>query len=180
MSTLTNFTSDGVFQGKPDVQVDYLWELYIPKPRRVDSGWDASSDGMIVRVRSAVIPGFTTGTIESYFLGTKQFYPGRTDFDGTFAAQFEEFQDQKVLTAITAWKNAIFNRETGERVSNRKSDYCCDVVLTCYGTDMKPLPKKIRFVNAWIQAVGSVALSYEGSGAIKYETTFQYDYPVVE
>lgn len=175
MAQITNFTSVGTFAGKPDIQVDYLWSVFINRPRAV-SDWPAGNDGMIVRARTAVIPGRSHTAIESFFLGTKQSYPGRSEYPGTFSVQFEEFQDQVVLSALNAWNQAIFDIKTGKRVSNLKKDYTTDIILTCFGTDGVELPKKIKFKNAWIQSTGDVSLSYEGNGAVKYDVTFQYDY----
>jgi hypothetical protein len=164
------FTSESRLRNLPDISKTYMWELFIPSIAELEM------DDMVVRVRNTQIPGRTITPIESFFLGTKTFYPGRTEFTNSVTMQIEEFEDQKVLTSFNSWQELIFNYDEGQQGAESKRDIVRDVELLMYAGDGSKLEKKIIFKNAWPQSIADSALDYTGNESIKYDITLQYDF----
>lgn len=164
------FTHESRLKNLPDIQKTYMWELFIPSIEELDM------DEMVVRVRNVQIPGRTITPIESFFMGTKAFYPGRTEYTGTFTTDFEEFEDQKVYEAINSWMELIFNYEDGQQGVPSKNDLTRNISLIMYRSNGDKLPKKIVFKNAWPQAIGDATLDYTASDSVKHNVTWQFDH----
>ena len=172
---MANFTAAGRLKDLPDIQKNYMWELFIPSIEDLDQ------DDMVIRCRTASIPGRTIAPIESNFMGTKQFYPGKSKYTGNLAIQLEEFEDQKVHQALHSWMQSIFDYDpksgtAGQSKAAGKNDYSVDVTLKLYKGDGSDVDKKIRFYNCWPTSVGDAALDYAGPDSVKYDVTFQFDY----
>lgn len=172
-----DLTIDGRMKNERDIQRNWKWELWIPKPKAV-TNWDM--DDMIIRCRSAVIPGRGNEPIESNFNGQKQFFPGKPLFPNTFITMFEEFEDKKVSKFLYSWQQAMhdYSGETsnpGSAKSGSKKDITSQMKLRQYGVDGKIIQDLI-FVNAWVQNVDDVTMDYTGAESVKYSVTFQYDY----
>ena len=177
-----NFHIVGRTSNLGTVQKTYNWQIRISKPSGV-LGTDWTSD-LLLKAKTASIPGVTINNIESMFMGMKQNYAGNATLEHTLSVEFEEFEDQKVHGYLHAWVNTIFDSQSvqdggGGSVAN-KSDYATTIELQLYSSDRKKLPKKITFHNAWIQNVAQVDLSYGDAGAVKFSTTFQWDYYTVD
>jgi len=172
---MANFTVAGRLKNLPDIQKQYMWELIIPSIEDLDE------DDMIVRARNVVIPGRTITPIESFFMGTKQFFAGRTEYTGTFAVQLEEFEDQKVHTALHSWMQLIHDYDPasptagGQKVPT-KQDYIKNIVLKMYKSDQTKFEKDVVFYQAWPTSVGDATLDYTANDSVKYDVTFQFDY----
>ena len=163
-----------------DVQRTYNWQVQIPAPTAIAGAWPA--DDLLLRARSAAIPGITINTIESSFMGMKQHFAGNATLEHTLAIEFEEFEDQKVLSYLNEWTKAMFDTQTATdgggaiTAAEKKSDYAVDVTLDLYANNKEKLDKKITFHGCWLQNIGSVALAYGDAASVKYACTFQWDY----
>lgn len=172
---MANFTAEGRLKNLPDIQKVYLWELFIPSIDVLDM------DDMVLRVRNVVIPGRNITPIESYFMGTKQFFAGRTEYPGTFTCQIEEFEDQNAHTALHEWMQKIFDHDpdsskAGQQEVSTKNEYTSNVRLKMYKGDGTKMDKDVVMFNTWPQAVGDSTLDYTGNDSVKYDLTLQYDY----
>ena len=168
------FTAEGRLKNLPDIQRSYMWELFIPSIEELDM------DEMIVRVRNVQIPGRAITPIESYFMGTKSFYPGRTEYTGTFTTNIEEFEDQKVYVALNSWQELIFNYDQGQQLAPSKNDVIRNISLIMYRANGDKMEKKIVFHNAWPQGLADATLDYTAGESVKYDVTWQYDFWRIE
>ncbi len=159
----------------PDVQKVWMWELIVPTDGVMnDSG--AIDDDLIIRCRSAVIPGRSTEVITSDFMGMKQYFPSRPSFPGSFGVTYEETEDQRIRKAMEEWQQKIYNTESGGSTRPFKRQLTRNITLLMYQGDGEPLEKKVQFMNAWPIDVPDVALSYSDAGQVTYSVTFQYDF----
>jgi hypothetical protein len=166
---MSNFTISKRLGNLPDIQRDYMFELWIPNIQQLNM------DDMIIRVRSAAIPGRSNESIESVFMGMKQFFPGKPVMPYTFACNIEEFEDKKVAKALYSWQQLLFDIEdNGASKGTKKSDVVRDIDLRMYKYNGNIL-STIRFFNAWPEIVGDVTLDYTASASVKYPVTFRYD-----
>jgi hypothetical protein len=150
----------------------------------VVTGGKANTEDLIIRCRTASIPGRGFDSIESNFMGMKQFFPSKPTFSNTLAVTIEETEDQKVGKALYAWRQKIFDVDpaspkAGVSSGLVKRDLAKDIFLLMYRYNGSSFEKKIKFVNAWIQNVDDVGLDYAGNDAVKYSVTFQYDFWVL-
>lgn len=162
-----------------------MWEVRIGKPAILSSlpvGQNLFTDEMLLRARTATIPAAQVTTLETDFMGMKQFYAGNTTLGHTLSIDFDEFEDQKIYKYLYEWTNAIFNfsneQAGGRRVIGAadKEKYSTDIELKLLKGDGEQLGKKIKFVNAWIQSFNEGSLAYGDASKITYSATFQYDY----
>ena len=51
------------------------------------------ADEMLLRAKTASIPGKSFGELTTEFMGSKLVYPGKATVDGDLSIQFDEFQD---------------------------------------------------------------------------------------
>lgn len=174
---MANFTIDGRLKNLPDVQKNYMFEIRIPH-----DGFDSFSDeGLLIRARTAVIPGRDNTPIESHFMGTKQVFPGKTEFTGALQITFDEFEDQMITTAINEWQQMIFdyNPQSGTAGAQKvpsKRDYTKTVTLVMYRSNGTQLDKKIKFYNCWPKTIDDAQLDMQSSDKVQRSVTFQYDY----
>ena len=176
---MANNTIAGRLKNPPDVQKAYMWELFIPSIEEL------SQDDMVLRIRNVVIPGRSNPIIESHFMGTKQFLPGKTEYTGSFTTNIEEFEDQFVHTALHSWMQYIFDYDpssptAGDQKGATKLDYARDMVLKMYKSDGTEMPNSIKFFGAWPQTVADATLDYTASDSVKFDVTWQYDYWLTE
>ncbi len=170
---MANLTFEGRLSNLGDLQKTYMWELYIPAIAGI------ITDDMLVRVRNAQIPGRTIEQITSFFMGTKQKFPGKTTFEDTFPTVFEEFEDGKVRKALHAWMEAIYKYDAqaddGGAASGDKSEITGDITLRLLSTQGEKIGD-IKFFNCWPTGIAPVDLSYESGEAIKYNVTWSFDF----
>ena len=176
-----NFTIEGRARANklPDIQRAWMWELFIPSIKDVTGNMDV--DDLIIRVKTAVIPGRQIESMTSEFMGMKQYFPGKTTFTSTFTSSIEETQDQMVWKALKHWQNLIYlvdpvRPKGGASQRPNKRSIAKDIYLREYGYDGKPLEKKVRFYNCYPEGVGDVTISYESADQVKYEVTWRYDF----
>ena len=155
-----------------DVQRTYLWQCKI-------LGLSGAED-MQYLVREAVWAGRTNSPLESYFLGMKQFFPGKEEYSGDLALQFEERESQFVSKTLYKWKQQVFDVTRGQsnavQTGKEKLELAHDIKLTLLAYNNEPLPISMLFKNAWIKNVDDAALSMSGGEAMMIGTTFQFDW----
>ena len=177
-----NFTINGRSNKYPDIQKNFMWQMFIPGITSVASSAILDAEDLLVRCRSIAIPERTTEAIQSNFMGTQQYFPGRVTPGGVVTAEFEETEDMAISQIFYEWQQNIFNinpaSPTGAGKSARplKRLLAKDIYLLLFSYNGIPLAKSVRFHNAWVQAVSEVPLNYEGSEAIRYSVSFQYDF----
>jgi hypothetical protein len=178
-----NFTINGRAYKFPDIQRTFMWQMMIPGIINIAPSAMLDAEDLLVRCRSVSIPGRTNEPITSNFMGTRQFYPGRADpGGGQMTMEFEEAEDMTISRIFYEWQQVIFNINPAAPISAGKSQRLLkrrmvkDIYLFMFSYAGVPLPKVIRFKNAWVQAVAESALTYEGGDSVKYSVTFQYDY----
>jgi len=178
-----NFTINGRAQKFPDVQKNFMWQLMIPGISQIAPSAMLDVEDLLVRCRSISIPQRSNEPLTSYFMGTRQFFPGRADpGGGTVTVDFEDTEDMTISRVLYEWQQVIFNINPESTISAGKSQRLLkrrmvkDLYLYMFSYAGVPLPRVIRFKNAWVQQVSEVGLSYDGNEAVKYSVTFQYDY----
>jgi len=179
----SNFTINGRSYKYPDVQRNFMWQLFVPGIISVAPSALLDAEDLLVRCRSISIPQRSNEPITSNFMGTRQFFPGRADpGGGTVSVDFEDTEDMAIQRIFYEWQQNIFNINPASAITAGKSKKVLkrlltkDLYLILYNYAGVPLPKQIRFKNAWVQNVGEVSMSYDGNEAVKYSVTFQYDY----
>jgi len=166
---MANFTIQKALSNLPDIQRNYMFELWIPPIAQLNM------DDMRIRCRSAVIPQRGNDTIESHYMGMKQFWPGKPNFTHTLSVNIEEFEDKKVAKSLYSWQQLLFDVENnGASTGKSKRDVVRDILLKMYKYDGSDL-STITFFSAWPQTITDVALGYAESGAVIYPVTFQFD-----
>ena len=178
---MPNFTIEGRAKRLPDIQRTWMWELLIPSIADVTGGIMSDVEDLIIRVRSAVIPGRQIESMTSEFMGMKQYFPGKTTFASTFTSTIEETQDQMVWKALKHWQNLIYLVDPkvpagGASQRPTKRSIAKDIFLIEYGYNGEPLDEKVRFYNCYPEGVGDVTTSYESADQVKFEVTWRYDF----
>lgn len=184
---MANFHIDSALQNSGDVLKSYQWTLDIPQLDKVVTNLDV--DGFKVRCRSAQLPGRSIQPIESYYLGMKQMFAGRVNFNGSFPVVLEEFEDQKVIQSLYEWHQKIFDVDPasatagGSQVMFKRQTlglaYSTDIFLTLLKYNNESLSKKYRLYNAWPLSMEDVGLDYAGNDSVKINVTFAYDFWVL-
>jgi len=178
---MANFTIEGRAKAIGDIQRNFMYEVSIPNIGDILSDYN-DEEPMVIRARTAVIPGRTNEPIESVFMGMKQQFPGKETFAHTFEVQYEESEDQFVAKWLYAWKEQIFTvnpdaESAGASQAAAKRDrQATDLFLKMYKYDGSLMQQAIRFYNAWPAAVADVSMDYTANESVKYSVTFEYDF----
>ena len=178
---MPNLTIEGRAKTLPDIQRNFMWEIFIPDISDVTNGVMGDVEDLVIRARTATIPGRGNEVITSEFVGMKQFFPGKPTFTNTFDVTVEETEDQIVKKALTEWQNQIFSVSPGSARGGQsqrplKRDVAKDVYLLMYKYNGDEIEKRIRFYNCFVQNVGDMSMAYSGNEAVIYPVTFQYDF----
>jgi hypothetical protein len=177
---MANFSIEGRLKGLKDIERNWLFELVIPDANKLTGGI-ASDEDLIIRCKTAVIPGRGLDTVESNFAGMKQLFPMKPTFSNSFSVEMEETEDQKITKSLYAWRQLMFDVDPGSAKAGvssyaTKRDACKDIFLLVYKYDGSIMEKKYKFVNAFPSGVEDVAMGYASNEAVKYSVTFSYDY----
>lgn len=172
------------FKNSPDIVRTYYWEVIIPDIGTV-SDTIKDPDELMFRARSVTLPGRGVEVIESNYMGMRQFFPGRVNFTHTMSIRLEETEDQVVSLALYEWANRIFDVRTnspsgGFSQTNKKRDVAKDVILRLMGYNGEPLQKAYRLINAFIENVEDIELSYETNDKVVIPITLRYDFWVMD
>ncbi len=164
-----------------DIQRTYNFELDIDIPDIVFSGKIIDKESLLIRTRSAVLPGRTVEAIESYFGPTKQLFPGRINFTNTFSVQFEETEDQAIAKTLYSWQEYIMSIGSASALGSSKATKKSQIVANYmklymykYGNNTKTA-KMVVFKNAWLSGFDDVSLEYSSNDSVKYNATFTFD-----
>lgn len=193
-----NFTIDGTrLSSFKDVQKTYLWNIFIPNIQLLSTSNVLpvpkdliDEEDILLRARSVTIPGGGFESVETNFMGFKQYFPIKLKQTNTITTELEEFEDQKVSKLLYNWKNKIINQNPLSPFAGNSSlltpmkkapivGYSRNIQLRCYGTDGHELEQKIVCYNAYPADVQDVSLSYHSSDSVKYNVTWQFDYWVI-
>ncbi len=168
-----------------DVARSFLFEVSIPEIDKM-TDYTIDMEGMTIRTKSAIIPPQGVETIDSFFMGMVQKFPGRSTFGGnTLSVMVDETEDQKVLQALYAWKNRIFNTNPtgltpGYSAGKTKKDYSTKIIVNQIRYNGEYFPNKIIFHNAMLTEIPEVGLEMTGSEKISFNPTFTWDYWTLE
>ena len=177
----TNLTIEGRAKTLPDIQRNFMWEIFIPAISDVTGRIMGDVEDLVIRARTATIPSRGNEPITSEFIGMKQFFPGKPTFGNTFEVTLEESDSQIVHQALTFWQNLIFSVSPGRARGGHsqrplKRDIAKDVFLLMYKYNGDEIDKRVRFYNCFVQNVGDVSLSYSSNEAVAYSVGFQFDF----
>jgi len=162
----------------PDVQREWMWELSIPDISTIVP--EISTDGLVTRIRSALIPGATIEEITSEFMGTKQYFPGKKTPIADMTCSFEETQEHYVYSAFQSWMTLIqnwdnFTENSGASLmASKVNGYGLDLFLHLYTYDGQ-LSRQIHFLNTWPKELSSPNVSYDATAQVKYDVGFKFD-----
>ena len=176
---MPNFTIEGRKAGHLDIVRNYMFELSIPNITAIVP--IIAPEGITTRVKTALIPGSTIDPIESDWMGTKQFFPGKKNPSTEMSVTFEETEDMIIHNAMTIWMEAIqtldWNSDSAgsSQFVKKRDGYATDLYLNVYSYDGNRVIRQIRFINAWPTSVGDASLDYSGADAVNFDTTFKFD-----
>jgi hypothetical protein len=190
---MPNFHIEGRMKGMKDIQVNFMFEISVPRISEIitDSNIIKDEEEFIIRAKTAAIPDRSNVPIESYFMGMKQIYQGRVEYGNSLTIDFEETEDQKIVKAIYVWQNVIFNTRdadtnSGHSLTNGKrlgssgnqsvTGRTTDLFVKMYKYNGELCDNMIKVVNAWPSNISEVGLDMAGNEAIRYSVTFTYDY----
>lgn len=168
---MAGFSIDGRLAGAGDIQRAYMFEVDIAR-----SGYEP----LTIKARSAEIPQRASTPIDSHFMGTKQSFPGLTNFTGLLSVEYEEFEGMDVTRYITVWMNSIFNYDVDSGgafagTGLQKSAIKTDITLKMYTIDGSN-SMKVKFHNAWPESINDTNLNYTSNEAVKRTVGFRFDY----
>jgi len=163
----------------PNPATTFMWELHIPNINDILGSYE--NEGFIVRCRSVSIPSRTTEPIETFFLGHKKTFSGRTQFSNIINVLYEETEDLYITKSLYNWMEKIesIDPEDSERGTSKsylQKNLNSDLFLFLYGYNKRKLDKKIRFHNARPQSLDEVNLDYTDNSAIKFSVNFHFDF----
>jgi hypothetical protein len=182
---MPNFTIEGRKAGQVDIVRNYMFELSIPAISSVVP--IVSPEGLITRVKTAIIPGSTIDPIESDWMGTKQFFPGKKTPTTEMSVTFEETEDMVIHNAMTIWMEAIqtldyknVDSAGSSQFAKKRDGYATDLELKVYSYDGNRILRKIIFKNAWPTSIGDGTLDYSAADAVNFDVTFKFDTWIVD
>lgn len=143
------------------------------------------ADEMLLRAKTATIPGKSFGELTTEFMGSKLVYPGKATVDGDLSIQFDEFQDMKISKILHRWSNLMFNHAidedidatgiTGGAYSNYLKDYSATIIVDIYDSTLtNKLPISYKFRFAWPKEIASAELNMDGDSKLTRSVTFKY------
>lgn len=181
-----NFHIAGRATAMADVQRNFMFNVVILDVNKVapKSAVPLGIEDLTVRCTSVKVPDVSITSIETLFMGTKQFFPGKKEAGGTVTCNFYETEDQQITRFLYEWSQNIFNTNpdaklglgAGRSSSPLKAGLCSDILVQMYSYAGLPLPYAIRAVNCWITAAPAPDLNFSGNEAVNYSVSFQCDY----
>ena len=121
------------------------------------------------------LPAMSIEEIEIPFRGRTIRIAGDRDFADPWTVTFINDTDFALRNQLEIWSNSINDLATGSGPT-RTTDYVADLSVTQLDRDNTPL-KTYKFVNAWPQAIGEIALASESANEIEeFEVTWRYQH----
>lgn len=165
--------------GIPDIQRDWMWEM-----RFVDIDTIvpmATTEDLRIRVRTASIPGANISAIDSTFMGTKWYFPGKKEVVSEMTCQFEETEDHWVYSVFHSWLNLIQqtdhegdNAGVSQMPAKRQGLVVPRAYLNLLSYDGQ-VTRRINLFNIWPMSISAPSLGYESSGKVQYDVNFKFD-----
>lgn len=175
-----NFTVEGRLGAIADIQRNFLFEVLIPAIGTMTGG-AIDTEGLIIRSKSCALPARGNEEIDSFFMGMKQFFPGRPTFSNKLTVSIDETEDQIITKSLYAWRQRIFNIDPNsatagysEAVNKRAAS--TTIILRQYKYNGDKLPNDIYFYNAWPSDIGDVELVMTGNEKVAYSAIFTFDF----
>jgi hypothetical protein len=147
----------------------YLWELVIP---RVPGGSDVAGNALSLRCRNVQIPGYQIQKVFSHFKGHRIPRPSKPIFPTTLEVVFEEGLDLSIISALSAWRTAWLNEETG--VGSSESEIQVDSFLNIVD-HADEIVGTFTLKKMWPENVPDIAATYESEALVQPTVTFCYD-----
>lgn len=175
-----NFTVEGRLGAIADIQRNFLFELIISDVGKMTNG-KIDQENLIIRTKTAAIPGRGSEEIESFFMGLSQFFPGRPTIPKKLQVSIDETEDSLVTSALYAWRQKIFDIDpasatAGYSQAANKRAMSTTAILRMYKYNGVKLPNDIVFTNLWPSECPDVELAMTGNEKVAYSVTFTYDY----
>ena len=121
------------------------------------------------------LPAMSIEEIEIPFRGRTIRIAGDRDFADPWTVTFINDTDFALRTQLEIWSNSINDLATGSGLT-RTLDYVADLSVSQLDRDNTVL-KTYKFVNAWPQAIGEIALASESANEIEeFEVTWRYQH----
>lgn len=170
----------------PDLAKQYLYQTKFTPTNGGNSVLNNifESEDLMIRAKTISMPSKSFNELTTSYLGSEIKYPGKPTIAGTFSIQFDEFQDLYISNCFYQWQNIMYNQDftintsnqyTGGAISNRLSDYTCNVDVILYDSTLKTkLPYFYRYYLVWPKEISQAELSQEGDQKITRQITFQY------
>lgn len=181
-----NFHIAGRTKVMADVQRNFMFNVLIPNIATVApaSSVPFGIEDLTVRCTSVKVPDVSIESIETLFMGTKQYFPGKKQAGGTVTCNFYETEDQQVSRFMYEWSQKIFNMNPdangglggGKSSAPIKNGLVSDIIVQMFAYNGTPLPYAIRAVNCWITSAPAPDLNFSGNEAVNYSVSFQCDY----
>lgn len=180
MATGLNFTVEGRLAAIDDIQRNFMFEVMVPNIGTM-TGNAIDMENLIIRTKTCAIPSRGNESIESYFMGMKQMFPGRPTFSNSLAVAIDETEDQIITKALYAWRQRIFDIDpdsptAGYSQAINKRAMSTNIILRQYKYNGDKLENDIVFYNAWPSEIGDIELSMTGNEKIAYAVTFTFDF----
>ena len=127
-------------------------------------------------VVSTSTPNWTTQTIGIDWMNSNFNIGGRTPTASTWTVTVRSDVDGSVIKALKAWRDLVFNPETGGGTipSQYKRDILIELLNHQGGTTLS-----YKLVGAFPTSLGSASLGYTNNAIVTYTVTFSYDYPLM-
>ena len=138
---MANFTLMGRAAKIADPQRTWMWELSIPN-NPINT---VQEEDITLRCKISALPNRAIEPVETFFLGRKQLFPGRTTFTNNLVLTFEETEDLKIGLWLNAWMEKIEGLRTGVGDYKDKKDIAVDMHLLMYRTTGELMRSKIVF-----------------------------------
>ncbi len=183
---LTNFTIESVAKGLPDPQRLWAFNVQILNPVIVglfsQDGGSKGSDGLTVRCEGVQIPQISIDQMETNFMGTKQYFPGKKTAGGDVTLDCYETENQFIANGFYKWHQAIFNHDPengafgGGSMVASKTGLITDIDVFCYKYSKELMPYSYRLHNCWVKSVSNPQFAFSSGDNVKVNVTLACDY----
>jgi hypothetical protein len=181
-----NFHIAGRTAAMADVQRNFMFNVMFLNVAGVApaSSIPFGIEDLTVRCTAVKMPDVSIEMIETLFMGTKKFFPGKKNVGGTVSCTFYETEDQQISRFLYEWHQRIFNTnpdagdgiKAGKSASALRAGLTSDIVVQMFAYNGTPLPYAIKAANCWINAAPAPDLNFSGTEAVTYNASFQCDY----
>jgi hypothetical protein len=178
---MPQFTIEGRLATISDIQRNFLFEYMIPNINVMTNNI-IDMENLIIRIKTASIPGRTNENIDSFFMGMKQLFPGRPGFSNTMVTNIDETEDNIIGKGLYAWQQRIFDIDPNSATAGysqvpTKRLASTDVILRMYKYNGEKIgDDDIVLVNTRPTNVEDISLDMASNEKIVYAVTWTYDF----